>query len=109
MLKVRRTSFCALTGSLAILVEGAGGWTITFDDADAANAVVETPDLAARCVAAFSPGAFVALLEHGIAASPAPVVIGDAAMLTQLGHVLAGPAKGGLAVRLITTSRSPRR
>lgn len=89
-------------GAVCFMIQGAGAWTLSFGvDADAA--LVEEANLEVPCVAAFSAAAFCDLLD-GNAPSAAPVVMGDAKLLSRMGALFLPQAKGGVTARFLAAA-----
>lgn len=98
----RRDLFDRTQGVVTVLVEGAGGWTVTFGDHASPDAVAARPTLEADLVLVWRVAAFLRLLD-GDASDPVavrPVSVGDLKLLGRLGSLLLPPAQGGLGARL---------
>ncbi len=98
LIEHQRDLFARSKGSLGVIVEGAGSWTITFGDADSDDAVVDDVDADADCVAVWTADAFADVLA-GAAARPAAIV-GDEKLLGRFGALMLPAQKGGLGARL---------
>lgn len=97
---VRRPDlFNKVSGSLAMFVEGAGCWTIRFGNHASPEALTRDANFESDCVTVFSVSGFVALLD-GRTPEQEPVLIGDARLLSKLGHLMVEPGRGQLGVRL---------
>jgi hypothetical protein len=99
VIALRTDLFDRATGTLSILVEGTGAWLLRFGDHAAEDALTEEPTLDADCICVFTTPAFTTLLD-GSKPNDAPIVIGDEGLLSLLGQLITGPAKGGLGARL---------
>ncbi len=95
----RADLFDAVRGTLTVFVEGAGAWSIQFGDHTRADAITPATGFEGDGIAAFSVAGFVALLD-GAPSAQAPVVMGDARLLSRLGQLMLEPARGPLGARL---------
>jgi len=98
LIERQRELFATSRGSLGVIVEGAGSWTITFGDADSDDALTDEVDVEADCLAIWTVPAFVAVLD-GNAEKPAAIV-GDERLLGRLGTLMLPTQKGALGGRL---------
>lgn len=98
----RRDLFDQSAGKVSVLVEGAGGWTLTFGDHSAGDAITPTPTLDADLVVVWALPDFLHVLDGApsTGASARPVALGDTKLLERLGALLLPPARGGLGARL---------
>ncbi len=92
-------------GSVAVLVEGAGAWTVRLGEARVERDV----DLDADCTAVFTLAAFRALLdgERRPDKTRPVALVGDPRMLERLGALLVPAQRGGVAARLASLNASP--
>lgn len=94
------TAFQTSKGTLAIIVEGAGSWTVQLGNVGAP--VLDDVDDDADCIAIWTVAAFEALLEgareHALIAPTA--VVGDEKLLARLGSLLQPAQRGGVGARL---------
>ncbi len=98
LIEHQRDLFAKSKGSLGVIVEGAGSWTITFGDADSDDALVDAVDAEADCVAIWTVDGFADVIG-GAATRPA-AIIGDEKLLGRLGALMLPAQKGGLGARL---------
>lgn len=98
IIEVQKAVFNRAQGSLGVIVEGAGSWTITFGDAAAETALLEEVDVEADCLAVWTVAGFAGLLQGEVNAPNA--IIGDEKLLQKLGALLQPAARGGLGARL---------
>lgn len=98
----RRDLFDRTQGTVSVLVEGAGAWTVTFGDSASERAVQARQTLEADLVLVWSAGAFLRVLEADTSdpAAIRPLALGDTKLLSRLGSLLLPPAQGGLGARL---------
>ena len=93
-------AFKTSKGTLAIIVEGAGSWTVQLGNV--AAPVLDDVDDDADCIAIWTVPAFEALLEgardHSLIAPTA--VVGDEKLLARLGSLLQPAQRGGVGARL---------
>jgi hypothetical protein len=92
--------FKSSKGTLAIIVEGAGSWTVQLGNVGAP--VLDDVDDDADCIAIWTVSAFEALLEgardHSLIAPTA--IVGDEKLLARLGSFLQPAQRGGVGARL---------
>ncbi len=98
----RRDLFDQSKGVVTVLVEGAGGWTVTFGDHAAPEAVSASATLEADLVVVWPVPAFLRVLDGQARDVDAvrPLTVGDRKLLGRLGSLLLPPAQGGLGARL---------
>lgn len=98
----RRDLFDRSQGTVSVLVEGAGAWTITFGDHASPQAVQARETLEADLILVWPVAGFLRLLDADTSEPAAirPVALGDAKLLNRLGSLLLPPAQGGLGARL---------
>jgi hypothetical protein len=87
-------------GTLAIIVDGAGSWTVRFGNAT--EPVVDDADAESDCIAVWMRPAFEALLKGSreVDVVRPSAVVGDERLLVRLGAHLRPVHKGGVAARL---------
>lgn len=102
VIAARRDLFDQSAGVVSVLVEGAGGWTVTFGDHASADAMTSSPTLDADLVVVWGVPQFLRVLEGDARdlAAVRPVTLGDTKLLERLGSLLLPPARGGLGARL---------
>lgn len=90
-------------GTVCVMVQGAGAWTLRFGDHGSDAALRAEASLDADLVATWAPEAFVRILDADTtdAAALKPVFLGDARLLERLGTLLVPPARGGLGARMM--------
>lgn len=102
LIQQRSAAFNKASGSLCIIVHGAGAWTLRFGDHTLTNALEDGLDLDADLVVTWSEAQFQSLIDgapaHG---ALEPITMGEVGLLTHLGTLLTPPAKGGLGARLM--------
>lgn len=102
IIQQRAAAFDRASGSLCVVVHGAGAWTIRFGDHTLTNALEEGLDLDADLVVTWSVPQFQSLIDgapdHG---ALEPITMGDVSLLCHLGTLLIPPARGGLGARLM--------
>lgn len=98
----RRDLFDRTQGTVSVLVEGAGAWTITFGDHASERAVEARQTIEADLVLVWTAGAFLRVLDADTSdpAAIRPVALGDTKLLGRIGSLLLPPAQGGLGARL---------
>lgn len=98
----RRDLFDRTAGTVSVLVEGAGGWTVTFGDHTSERALVPEPTFEADLVLVWTVGAFLRVLDADTSDTAAirPLALGETKLLGRLGSLLLPPAQGGLGARL---------
>ena len=92
--------FAGSKGTLAIIVEGAGSWTVRFGDVD--EPVLDDADAESDCIAVWMAPAFEALLtgRRDLDVIRPSAVVGDVRLLARLGSHLQPTQKGGVGARL---------
>ncbi len=98
LIDAQRAAFAKSKGSLGVIVEGAGSWTITFGDADSDDALIDEVDVEADCLAVWTVDAFMSVLD-GKAEKP-QALIGDEKLIGRLGALMVPAQKGALGARL---------
>lgn len=93
-------AFKAARGSLAIIVEGAGSWTVQLGNVTVP--VIDDVDDDADCIAIWTVPSFEKLLEgernHELIAPSA--LVGEEKLLVRLGSMLQPAQRGGVGARL---------
>lgn len=99
----RADVFDRAEGTVCVMVQGAGAWTLRFGDHAAAGALKAEASLEADLVATWAPDAFTRLLDADDSEPETlrPVYLGDARLLEKLGALLVPPARGGLGARMM--------
>lgn len=92
--------FAAGKGTLAIIVEGAGSWTVRFGDVD--EPVIADADAESDCIAVWMKPGFEALLRgsRDLDVIRPSALVGDEKLLARLGTHLQPTQKGGVGARL---------
>jgi hypothetical protein len=96
----RKDLFDRVQGTLALHVDGAGCWKVSFGDHAADDALLEEATMDADCICVFSTASFARVLE-GKQPEPSPFVMGEETLIEQFGQLFVPPAKGGLGARFI--------
>lgn len=91
-----------LKGTIAILVEGAGSWTLRLDT----HEIVDEADPDADLLCVWTLTSFNKLLdgEKDLAAIRPVALVGDEKLLGRLGSLLVPPQRGGVNARLSALS-----
>lgn len=102
VIATRSEVFDASDQTACLIVHGVGAWTLKLGDHTAADAIRPELDFDADLVATWSEEGFTALLAgESESERISPIVMGDASLLSKLGHLLQPPARGGLGARLM--------
>ena len=83
---------------MAIVVEGAGSWTITFGDAGSDDVIIDDVDVDADCIAVWTVAGFTDILKGG--ATRPSAIVGDEKLLSRLGTLMLPAQRGVLGARL---------